>query len=75
MKSPAEIEENLSALMASIETSVAMDAKSDAEIAELVFEHLWKPTDLTSPQSALLEQVIERLKRANGGPVIDEVAP
>jgi len=46
----------------SINTSELLKGKSNEEIASLALEHLWSHIDMFSPQSDLLEEIIERLK-------------
>lgn len=46
--------------------------KSDVEIAQLLEDHVWAETSMLSPVSALLEQAIERLRRSEAGPCIDD---
>lgn len=52
--------------------AVAVDQKvkekTDLELATLVEEHLWAVSAIGTPQEAILCSVIDRLRRANGGP-------
>lgn len=46
----------------SLEASEELQDMSNPELAKLLLEHFWSKLDITSPQSALLHAVIERLQ-------------
>jgi hypothetical protein len=58
-------EEFVTALFNEIAIEGALKKKSNAEIADLVLNHLWADTVVGSPQSALLNEVTERLRGEN----------
>ncbi len=49
-------------LLESIRQLCAIKDKSNAEIADLLIEHLWGDYEIDSIQSALLELTIDRLR-------------
>ena len=50
------------ALVDLLKTDDALKQKSNDEIAQLLIDHIWPAYDLGSPQSALIEAAIERLR-------------
>ncbi len=59
-------EEAMISLFNSVVVSGELLTKADVELADLLLVW-WAEMPLTSPQSDLMEEVIERLKRAGGG--------
>ena len=64
-------EEAMISLFQSVLVSGELLTKTDAELAELLVVW-WAELPLVSPQSDLIDEVIERLKRAGGGARPDE---
>lgn len=52
------------ALFRSVEMNDALDKRTDAEVADLILCHVWTEFDVASPQSSLMTQAIERLRRS-----------
>jgi len=50
-------------LLAHLKNSLAMNKKTDKEIADLLIEHVWADFDIDSIQSAIVNAAIERLDR------------
>lgn len=67
MGDPAERMRNLERLLEIFDADAKLEQMSDAEIAQLVEDHLWSAADMLDPSSSLLRQAIDRLRRANGG--------
>jgi hypothetical protein len=53
-------------IIASNNTSALLKDKTNEDIAQLALEHLWSHIDAFTPQSDLLEEMIERLKEHDG---------
>jgi len=45
-----------------LQTTIALEQKTDKELGDLVTDHLWADLPLGSPQSDLLAEVIARLQ-------------
>lgn len=45
-----------------IQTTLRLEGLSDAELADLLTDHVWADLPLGSPQSDLIAEVIARLK-------------
>lgn len=50
-------------LLAWLQTTQRLAAKTDDELADLLVDHVWANLPLGSPQSDLVAEVIHRLKK------------
>ncbi len=52
-------------LVTSCDAANALEKKTDVELADLLLNHVWGDKNILSTQSALIEEVIERLHKRN----------
>jgi hypothetical protein len=53
---------NAEKLLLMFDTMDALSGKTNAELADLLIEHVWAEIPITSPVSALLSEIADRLK-------------
>lgn len=56
-------------LLESARADTALSKLTDDQLADLVLEKIWANLKSTSTLAVVLEQVIDRLRRAKGGPL------
>lgn len=52
-------------LVVSADAASVLEKKTDIELADLLIDHVWADKSLVSAASALIEEVISRLRNAN----------
>lgn len=56
-------------LLKCAQASVALSAKSDGDVADLLEDHVWAHMSVLDPKSEVVSSAIDRLRRSGGGSI------